>query len=65
MTRKIKQIASANASNGTSMLIALADDGTLWKVLLNSADSEINRPWIQIPDLPDDAPVDFSKPAAD
>ncbi|MBP6020801.1 MAG: hypothetical protein KA735_15045 [Burkholderiaceae bacterium] len=35
--------------------IAVADDGTAWKIRLNITDGEITTPWVQLPALPDRA----------
>lgn len=52
MARKIIQIASARVSDRETMIVALAGDGTLWRLCI-SPDRKEGDAWEQMPDLPE------------
>ena len=54
MSRKIVQVSvSAKSDSGVFLALAVADDGTAWKIRLNVVDQEVKTPWVQLPELPD------------
>ncbi len=52
MARKIVQVASARMSDTETMIVALAGDGTLWRLCV-SPDQQEGGTWLQLPDLPE------------
>lgn len=61
MSRKIVQIAIAGPAHGihTNLLIALADDGTVWKKREFIGDDS-SHPWVKLPSLPEEEPNSFN-----
>ncbi|MDX3986154.1 MAG: hypothetical protein QHC88_12960 [Achromobacter sp.] len=58
MSRKIVQMSvTSKSDSGIFLAVAVADDGTAWKIRLNVTDGEVSTPWVQLPELPD---IDFS-----
>jgi hypothetical protein len=53
MARKIVQIASARMNDNDMMVIALAGDGTLWRLSVQPDMEGEDKTWIQLPDLPE------------
>ncbi|NYT36954.1 hypothetical protein [Allopusillimonas soli] len=54
--RKITQIAATVATpNQIPMALALANDGTVWKIRLSlvESDAPATKEWVQLPDLPE------------
>ena len=62
MARKIVQIASTRTHEHDTAVIALASDGTLWRLSIASGQHEEQGMWVQLPDLPEPRlSEDFSK----
>lgn len=53
MARKIVQIASARMNDAGMMVIALAGDGTLWRLAVQPDREQEGDAWVQLPDLPE------------
>lgn len=53
MARKIVQIASAHMSEAGMVVIALAGDGSLWRLSVQSDQEQESDAWVQLPDLPE------------
>lgn len=57
MARKINQISiSARSDSGVFLAVAVADDGTAWKIRLDVSDSDVQTEWIPLPALPGTVP---------
>lgn len=53
MARKIVQIASAHMNDVEMVVVALAGDGTLWRLSVGPDQKEEGNAWVQLPDLPE------------
>lgn len=53
MARKIVQIASACMNDHDIVVIALAGDGSLWRLSVQPDEQGEGNAWIQLPDLPE------------
>jgi len=55
MERRIKQLSvTSKADSGHFLAVAVAEDGTAWKIRLNVTDNEVDTGWVRLPELPED-----------
>lgn len=55
MERRIKQVSvTSKSDSGIFLAVAVAEDGTAWKIRLNVTDNEVDTGWVKLPGLPED-----------
>lgn len=58
MKRKAVSISIADAQSQRPILVALADDGTLWRMDLGEKHLPEDNAWVRLEDLPSPTPED-------
>jgi hypothetical protein len=52
MVRMVEQIASARIGDADAALVVLANDGTLWRLVMPATGTPGTDDWLQLPHLP-------------